>query len=796
MNSAMTTEQRLNKVKLALRKATEEALQGSANEDVLTMQQQENRDPNQSFALGMTLFGQDAKVVERQIQDKLNEIEQELVSLVVATESQNSPSDAGETPCCVPSSPEALALEVHGLKARIAFLRQASLAKTALDQAAALSSTEAAAMLVQAKLALELAQDIVAKEEAQQQQTEAPSPALQGAYRILDSINTTLRRKRIELVYKAKQLLETTMELTESTLTVRGDGEALDILQALSEAVDALEPTIITITDQLLQTILEPLLTSLQHGAFVTMVLNERAESSTLTNGKGTKFILEWSKEKSNSKVATDRDEEYIHQWKSIVQFYSRVLVFVQKHVLLERQSLCRIMGQRLFGRSGPVVHGLDLKNLGLESHLLDESGRLMKPMIDLLWNTCIPVYIEPDAFGNLQDKGKSLRSLLLPFEEELVTLGFAESDTPLNDFSNNFEQKYMEKRRLHILNEVRNILVQNDYHNTSQVGEDVSKPDKDSIIPESTPDLSIFKLHKSAVSDTAQKVMELVRRTMDEAVAHYSESMLSAVLYRTSRDMLDLFRAIIPSTHAAEIKSLPRTAAVLHNDCVFLAHHCLTLGLEYKERFPETTDERGRLLREACIFVDMVPPFRELADKAMGDMLEGQRDQLWELVGVRVTLLGRALESNESLMEWTDAETAMKAGLHHLQHLSHAWKPILSTDVFCTSIGFLVDFVFGMFLEQILSATDISESACSFLSSLTSIAMQSVLRMVPTTKDWDRFSAVGRFMDMSLVDVHVALSQGVFASVTGPELSKLIRATFGDSEKRRMLLKALEQPN
>ena len=303
---------------------------------------------------------------------------------------------------------------------------------------------------------------------------------------------------------------------------------------------------------------------------------------------------------------------------------------------------------------------------------------------------------------------------------------------------------------------------------------------------------MAIFKLHRSAVSDTGQKIMELVRRTMDEAVAPHDQSLLAASLYRTSRDMLDLFRIIIPSTHVHEVNSVPRTAAILHNDSVFFAHHCLTLGIVYKERFPDGSDTRGQLLKKGCIFVDMVPPFRELADKALGDTLEAQRAQLWELVAVRVKLLGKALSSNELLMEWTDAETAMKAGLHHLKHLSQAWKSVLSHDVFTISIGFLVDTVFGIFLDQILSANDISESACHFLSSLTATAMQSVLRIVPTTKSWDRFSAVGRFMDMTLGDIQVALGNGVFSCVTGPELSRLIRATFGDSDKRRMLLKSL----
>lgn len=788
---SLNMEQRFEKIKLAVRKATEECL--VSREDVRTLQ--ENLNPNESFALGMTLFGQDHKVVERQIQEHLDKLQHDLETIIQTirqtaetfnvdhngTNNKNSNSNANDDE--LPNtSPEALQIEASILKTRMAFLRHISLAKTSLEDTNSRDTT--ATMLVQAQTHFEQAQAIVHAEEQSSlamAQNQQPSQALQGAYRILDSVQNTIRRKRLDFIHKARQLLETNVEFTEATLSVRGGGDALTMLHELSPE-QVLEPTICTMTDQLLQMILEPLLKSLESEKFTSIVATERDESSST---KGTKHILEWSKEPSTKQLTN------LQRWTSTMTFFSSVLSFVQKHILLEREPLCRIMGNRLFGKPGPLVHGLDMSALGLESHIFDESGRLMKPMLNLLWDTCIPEYVEPDDFENLQDIGKSLRSILLPFEDHLVRLHFAEAGTPLHDFSNNFEQKYMEKRRSTVLNHARNILVHNDYHNTSLVGDDIPKP-SDSIIPQPSEGMSIFKLHKAAVSDTAQKIMELVRRTMDEAIAPYGESLLSALLYRTARDMLDLFRAIIPSTHATEINSLPRTAAVLHNDCVFLAHHCLTLGIEYKERFPEGTDTRGKLLQQACIFVDMVPPFRELADKAMGDMLEEQRDQLWELVGARVKLLGQALQSNESLMEWNDAETALKAGLHHLKHLSQGWKPVLSHEVYNSSIGFLVDTMFGLFLDQILSATDITESACHFLSSLTSSAMQGVLPMVSTTKHWDRFSAVGRFMEMSLVDVHVALSHGVFASVTGPELSRLIRATFGDSEKRRGLLKAL----
>ena len=130
--------------------------------------------------------------------------------------------------------------------------------------------------------------------------------------------------------------------------------------------------------------------------------------------------------------------------------------------------------------------------------------------------------------------------------------------------------------------------------------------------------DMSIFALHRCAISNVALELMGLCKSTMDQAVdaRHHRVDrsslrkslsppppppppplpqqqeqrlayLLPPVLYRTSRELLDLFRTIIPTAHKINIATSPRTAALLHNDCVYFAHETLTLGLRYRDRFP-----------------------------------------------------------------------------------------------------------------------------------------------------------------------------------------------------------------
>lgn len=861
MADQVSVDERLQSVRNAVRKATAEALKAASAEDARdltaapTPTEEENADPNASsssasFALGMTLFGQEAHVVERQIQDKLTKVDRELEDLVAAVQVQESsvisePDEATNSSTSLQgATKETLQLETQELKTRIQFLRDCSAARSFLDEASIASSTgtphdpewvQAARLLAQAEQSIQAAERLVRATEERSATFQA-GKALLGAYRILDALKAPLRRQRVDLLGKATHLLESSVTITSESITVQGSrlGSRTDGIHAAYDILEALSPpdhsswndALRQMTDRLFRMVLEPLVLDRHKNRTCTArpwsfrEVSDAANKGlsgriTVTSSKlkGPSYTLEWFRDEESKRPSSPPDvsqeETAAAAWGESLAFVQRLLSFFEERVLLQRAPLCQYMGERLLGRnqsrSGSAI---DLAAFGLESNLLgNDTGLFMKPVLRLLHETCIPSQLEADDLGRLQAVAAALERSTSAFEEAMVEKHFLSKsiDRPLvlSDFVSNLERNYVEKRRVTILAEARRLLLDTDYHNTVTVGVDVSG-DKDELLGDDD-GLAIFQLHKSAISETASKLMTLCRRTMDEAIAPHIEfpesplALLPPTLYRASREVLDLFRAIIPATIGDEVATVPRTAAVLHNDSVFLAHHCLTLGLEYKEKFPPLTDPddaRGTVLRQTCIFVDMVPPFRELAARSMGDMLERQQVQLYEVVGSRITLLGEALRSNESVEEWSEAETAVKAGLYHLRHLSQAWRPILSHEVFVRSIGHLSDAIFTMLIDQVMKGTDISEPASHFLSAIFGSLMQGVTDLlhkdVEVCKNWDRFSALYRFMDMSLADINAGLSEGVFRSVTGSELSRLIVATFDDSEKRRHLLKLL----
>jgi centromere/kinetochore protein ZW10 len=145
------------------------------------------------------------------------------------------------------------------------------------------------------------------------------------------------------------------------------------------------------------------------------------------------------------------------------------------------------------------------------------------------------------------------------------------------------FLQAYSESQRSQILNNGRSILVNTDYHNAVQVGKFVPPTSEKGTLDHLNEDsLNAFAFQQCSISITAQKTLELVRQTLDEAIRPEMARELDALppmLYRASREVFDLFRAMVPTLYAGEIGTIPRMAAILHNDCVFLAHEASLLG-------------------------------------------------------------------------------------------------------------------------------------------------------------------------------------------------------------------------
>lgn len=163
--------------------------------------------------------------------------------------------------------------------------------------------------------------------------------------------------------------------------------------------------------------------------------------------------------------------------------------------------------------------------------------------------------------------------------------------------------------------------------------------------LPESgdSPDFQslLFRLPTCQVSAVAAQLVQLAQAAMaaaEAAAAQPGELSLHTawVLYRSAKDALGLLPSVIPLRCGPAMAASPRLAALLHNDCLFLAHHAVLLGWRYSNvlvpaELPVGGLPVGGLPVAAAApvpvtFVDLLPMLRAMAQRALlGQVRKGR---------------------------------------------------------------------------------------------------------------------------------------------------------------------------
>jgi hypothetical protein len=170
---------------------------------------------------------------------------------------------------------------------------------------------------------------------------------------------------------------------------------------------------------------------------------------------------------------------------------------------------------------------------------------------------------------------------------------------------------------------------------------------------PTSTAEHSFFRLERVQVSKAATDIATLAKETLQQA----SHNPNGHILVQAARETLAVYRAIIPATTTT---ADPRTAAIVHNDAIFLAHQAAILG--------QTADTRT---------ADQIPHLRELAEQVIVQQLKTQRN------AIRATIKTQRL----ALME-----TPVQQAMDHIQHLKDTWEPVLPESTTKACIDHLTD--------------------------------------------------------------------------------------------------------
>uniref|UniRef100_A0A8D2L1R8 Centromere/kinetochore protein zw10 homolog n=1 Tax=Varanus komodoensis TaxID=61221 RepID=A0A8D2L1R8_VARKO len=300
------------------------------------------------------------------------------------------------------------------------------------------------------------------------------------------------------------------------------------------------------------------------------------------------------------------------------------------------------------------------------------------------------------------------------------------------------------------------------------------------------------FSFPACRISDSVQKLMALAYQTLQEASDSTDQCCIQ--LFYAVRNMFQLFCDVVPTYHKENLRTLPQLAAVHHNNCMYVAHHLLTLG----HRF------RGRPGGETATFVDLVPAFRRLATECFLAQMRVQKGELLERLSGARNLSNMDDEDNSSA-----ASKAVRQVLHQLRRLGKVWQDVLPVNVYCKAMGTLLSTAVGEIAHRIIALEDISAENADRLHALCqTVVDEGPSVFAPLLEEeqnkrfreevpvyvpkWMMFRELMLVLQASLQDIvdRWADGKGPLAAQFSPsEVRNLIRALFQNTERRAAAL-------
>jgi len=385
-------------------------------------------------------------------------------------------------------------------------------------------------------------------------------------------------------------------------------------------------------------------------------------------------------------------------------------------------------------------------------------------------------------------------------FEQNLVKLNILPVDfNQLSKYVRNINVHFSKKQVEDILVQTRNILTrplhstklvkQKDVlENLSTLGSTPPVQNFDSleeIFSEEELDSKLFHFPTCHVSESVLEFVQLLYNSLLKCTQ--SSGSAAVQLFHTCRDMLDLYCAIVPSCHKKIIVEIPRVAAVHHNNCLYVAHHLLTLGHQFQAKLPPPLNSG------TSTFVDFIPKLQQLGEETFLCELRKQRDitlQPIKIIGSfeNISYKERQLKIQKSLEQ----------SLLHIGQVSSVFHEVLPLHVHMKSTGALIDSLVTCFIEKVTCLEDISEEDSTVLYSFIQNILQkigSVFQAKKSTQSIDPSSVCSHFA--KLEELGFILSATLVAIVDGwqsghlskyftaLELRSLIKAIFQNTDHR-----------
>ncbi|XP_075460164.1 centromere/kinetochore protein zw10 homolog isoform X2 [Ascaphus truei] len=439
----------------------------------------------------------------------------------------------------------------------------------------------------------------------------------------------------------------------------------------------------------------------------------------------------------------------------------------------------------------------------------------------DLIWEDlsgsiikdCL-VYSIPNSSSKLEQY-KEVIKYTEEFENALIGMKYLKGETTdLLRYARNVNGHFASKKCQDVIVTARNLMT-SEMHNTVKItpeskvtipklpsprGADKAKSQKVSNLVLAVPALEnavrlsqhTTSLPACRISESVEKLMELTYLTLSEAAT--SSKPCGTQLFYTVKNLFQLFYDVVPVYHKENLQKLPQLSAIHHNNCMYIAHHLLTLGHQFHTPFNDGD----------TTFVDLVPGFRKLGKESFRVQISLQEEELLERLSS-----ARNFRNMEEEENYTAAHKAIRQVIHQLSHLGKVWQDVLPVCTYCRAMGNLLNLAVDEMISKIAALEDISTEDGERLYALClAVIEEGALLFTPLPEEsknkkyqeevplyvpkWMKFKELMMILQASLQDIvdRWADRKGPLAmEFSTNEVKSLIRALFQNTERRAAAL-------
>lgn len=87
------------------------------------------------------------------------------------------------------------------------------------------------------------------------------------------------------------------------------------------------------------------------------------------------------------------------------------------------------------------------------------------------------------------------------------------------------------------------------------------------------------------------------------------------------------MYAGTVPEYHKKFLETIPQQVALFHNNCMYFAHHLMTLSHEYKDQIPTHLEKHN------VTFVDLTLTLRAVGTEYFMNHMKYQRNIIIEII-------------------------------------------------------------------------------------------------------------------------------------------------------------------